>query len=602
MKNRKVYFIVSFFILLLVISAVIYLKMLHKTKDELIAEKYAHSAKVLQNRIHDMIVSKQKATLSLALTLAHMNKNLSNFIENKNIPRNYYKTLLLEYKKDTFYKNIWIQILDKQGTSLYRSWSAYHGDNLLAFREDIRQMLHKPQSRFSISVGKFDLSIKAMVPVFDEKNFIGMLEVVSHFNSIAEQLRQNGIDSVVLADKKYKKRLQHPFTKFFVGDYYVANKDVKSKLLNYLKEYGVTNYLDNGYKIENGYFIVSYVLKNNDKVVGTYITFEKTDDLSLKNINDFVMQWILFGILSLMAVIGLINIVLYIILRKQKKYYQNIVDGSTNIVLVNDAKQIIEANKTFFQFFSEYKSVKEFTKQYQCICEFFVKSDGYIKKEMEGLNWVEYIKKYPEKDNKIKMRIKEKIYYFSVSASIISEKPLKNAIVLSNITKQEIYKHELEKMTITDPLTNIKNRRYYEQRIQKEISRSCRYKEPLSLIIFDIDHFKQVNDTYGHEIGDTVLIEYTRLISTMLRETDELCRIGGEEFVIITPHTTRLEAYKMAEKIRKAVSQYKGVVPITLSFGVSECQDCENKDSLFKRTDQALYEAKNSGRNKVVIG
>jgi diguanylate cyclase (GGDEF)-like protein len=221
---------------------------------------------------------------------------------------------------------------------------------------------------------------------------------------------------------------------------------------------------------------------------------------------------------------------------------------------------------------------------------------------MDGLHWVEYVKRHPEKDNKIKMRINDRIYYFLVSASLVSEKPLRNAIILSDITKEEVYKHELEKLTITDPLTGMKNRRYYEQSIAQEISRACRYKEMLSVILFDIDHFKRVNDVYGHDVGDDVLVEYSALIKSMLRDTDELCRIGGEEFIIIAPHTPQVDAYVIAEKIRKAVEEAHLVIPITISFGVAQYEHCEEKDNLFKRADNALYKAKSTGRNKVVLG
>ena len=602
MKNKKIYLIALFSIFFLVISTVIYLKMLHKTKDELIAEKYTQNAKILQNRIQDMIISKQKATMALAITLAHADKDLPLYIKNKQIPFNYYNPLLAKYKKDTLYKNIWIQILDKKGTSLYRSWCKNKGDALAPYRKDVESMLLSLQNKSSISVGKHDLNIKSMVPIFEDKKIIGIIEVISHFNSIAKRLQKSGIESIVLADKKYKKQLKHPFTNFFINNYYVANKNAKPEFMQYLKRNGIKNYLQNGFKIENGYFIVSYALKNDNKTIGTYITFQKVDDLSLKSINDFVIRWMLFGILGLMCVIGIINIVMYSILRKQKKYYQNIVDSSTNIVLVRNSKHILEANKIFFNFFKEYQTLDAFKAEHNCICDFFIKSEGYISREMEGINWVEYIKIHPEKPNKIKMSLDDKIYYFLVSASEISKDPARDVIILSDITTEEIYKEELEKLTITDTLTQIKNRRYYELTIAKEVERACRYKKPLSIVMLDIDFFKKVNDEHGHDVGDKVLVEYTRLIKSMLRNTDEFCRVGGEEFIIIATDTSEIDAYTMTEKIRKAVETHHIVLPITMSFGVVQYKNCEDKDSLFKRVDNALYKAKNSGRNRVVIG
>ncbi|WP_297440019.1 diguanylate cyclase [Sulfurimonas sp.] len=602
MKNRRSYFIVVFLIFLFSISAVVYIVMLEKTEKQLLVEKYANNAKNLQNRIHDNIVAKQKSTLALAITLAHTDKNLSKFIINKRVPYNYYDDLLAKYSKSTLYKNIWIQVLDKHGVSIYRSWSKHHGDNLSHYREDIVKFLIAPKNEFFISVGKFDMSIKAIVPIFDNNIFIGMIEVISHFNSISKQLSRSGIDSIVVADKKYKTQLKFPVTKLFIDDYYVANYDAKPELMEYLKKNNIQNYLDSGYKIENGYFIVSYKLENSSENIGSYITFQKLDDLSLKSIKDFMLQWILFGILILMLAVSIINIILYMVLRKQKKYYQKIMNNSTNVVLINEGNQILEVNSRFFQIFNEYKTLKEFKEKYNCICEFFVEDEGYIKEEMDGKSWVEYILAYPNKTNKIKLYLNGRIYYFLISASIISDKPLRHAIVLSDITTEEIYKEELEKLTITDPLTNVRNRRYYELRIEKEVSRACRYNEKLSIILFDIDFFKKVNDEHGHDVGDKVLMEYTKLVKSMLRDTDELCRIGGEEFVIIATHTSQIDTYVIAEKIRKAIEEHHMILPITVSFGVAEYKDCESKDSFFKRADNALYEAKKSGRNRVVLG
>jgi diguanylate cyclase (GGDEF)-like protein len=600
MKNSRLYFIIVLFFF--AASAAVFMEMLKKTENELISAKYAKSATNLQNRIHDKIISKQKSTLALALTIAHRDKNLVQFIKNKEVPQDYFDDLLVKYSKYTLYKNIWIHVLDRRGVSIYRSWNEHHGDNLSLVRNNVAKLIQSPEIKLSISVGKFDMSIKAIVPVFDDTRFVGMIEVISHFNSISKQLDKNSIESVVVSDKRFRDQLKFPVTKLFIDDYYVANKDAKPELLEYLKKNSVEKYLGSGYKIENGYFIVSYKLQNHGEYIGTYITFQKLDDFSFESIHDFVFQWVLFGIISLMAVIGLINMVLYYILRKQKKYYQNIVDSSTNIVIVNEPDQIIEVNRRFFDIFNEYKTLDEFKSQHSCICDFFIDEKGYIQKEMDGIDWVTYVKIHPEKANKVKILYNGRTYYFLVSASVISEKPLRNAVVLSDITAEEIYKEELEKLTITDPLTGAKNRRYYELRAAAEASRACRYKEPLSILLFDIDHFKKVNDEHGHDVGDQVLIEYTKLVKSMLRDTDELCRIGGEEFVIITPHTSQIDAYKLAEKIRKEIEEHHKVLPITVSIGIAQYKDCESKDELFKRADNALYEAKESGRNRVVLG
>ena len=602
MKNNKIYLLIALVVVLAVIAVVSYFYFLKTTKSELINSNYEENAKVLRKNLESKIYSKQKATLALALTLAQHDKELVGHILNSEIPTDYYQDIISQYKYNTFYKNIWIQVIDKNGISLHRSWTKKHGDDLSKIRNDIKSMIEIHEPKISISTGKYDMSIKAIAPVYNHEEFIGAVEIISHFNSIANQLEKYAVNSIVIADTKYKDQLKYPWTKTFIGGNYVSNINAKKEFIKYLSKRGISPYFNNKYRVENGYLIVSYLLKNNTEVVGSYIMFEKLNDISSKNIDDFIFKWLIFGVIIVMGIMGVVNIGMYLILRKQKLYYKNIIDTSDTIVIINDSKKILNVNKIFFDYFSDYKDLMSFKEEHDCVCDFFVEEENYLHKNMDGIKWVEYLLKYPNYNNKIKMNIGGNIVYFLASASIISQKPYQVSITLSDITEQEMYKHELEQLTVTDPLTNANNRRYYEDKIEDEITRSCRYEEALSIIMFDIDNFKKVNDTYGHDVGDDVLIVYTKLIASILRENDKLCRIGGEEFVIITPHTSAMDAYKLAEKIRKKVEHHKEVLAITMSFGVTTYKDCEDKDSMFKRADNALYEAKSTGRNRVVLG
>lgn len=161
---------------------------------------------------------------------------------------------------------------------------------------------------------------------------------------------------------------------------------------------------------------------------------------------------------------------------------------------------------------------------------------------------------------------------------------------------------EKEHLTLTDPLTQIGNRRFFTKVFQDELDKSSRYKRPLSLIIFDIDHFKNINDTLGHHVGDTVLEELSFVVNTQLRSSDHLARWGGEEFTIVLPESDLEQAIVTAEKLRKMIEIHPFSVrqSITCSFGVIQCRDNESVDSALGRVDTKLYEAKESGRNKVV--
>jgi diguanylate cyclase len=155
-----------------------------------------------------------------------------------------------------------------------------------------------------------------------------------------------------------------------------------------------------------------------------------------------------------------------------------------------------------------------------------------------------------------------------------------------------------------DPLTELPNREAYNERIAAEFQRWRRYKHPLTLAICDLDHFKKINDSLGHQAGDRVLKVISRSIAKRLRQVDFFGRYGGEEFVVIMPETNSEQACSVLEKIRIAIAEtafnYKGQpLPITLSMGITQFRDGDTIDSAFARADEALYSAKADGRNRV---
>ena len=290
---------------------------------------------------------------------------------------------------------------------------------------------------------------------------------------------------------------------------------------------------------------------------------------------------------------------LFWIYKNTKLYYKTIVDNTINIVLVNKNGKIIDANKRFFEYFG-YSSLKDFNKEHNCICEYFVDDeDGFISQKIDGEDWFEYLYKNQHKLYKAKLNINGTIYYFKVGITKLSNKSNSYAIVLADITKEiEVYK-KVEKLTKIDPLTQIGNRREFFESLESFKKLSDRYGRVFSLIMFDIDNFKQINDSFGHDVGDKVLKEYAKLIKSTLRDSDIFCRTGGEEFGIILPEITLDDAIKVAQKIRKKVESANLVVPITISLGVVEYKTNETIDNLYARADRLLYKAKRNGKNKV---
>jgi len=162
---------------------------------------------------------------------------------------------------------------------------------------------------------------------------------------------------------------------------------------------------------------------------------------------------------------------------------------------------------------------------------------------------------------------------------------------------------DIERMSQTDPLTRIANRKKFEEELIREKARADRYQHPLSLVIFDIDYFKTVNDTYGHQTGDQVLQELAALVMDNIRDIDFFARWGGEEFVLILPGTGLIEAHDCIEKLRQIISRHE-ILPdlrITCSFGVTQYQEGDKVDQMFSWIDDALYLAKHNGRNRVEV-
>jgi two-component system, cell cycle response regulator len=165
----------------------------------------------------------------------------------------------------------------------------------------------------------------------------------------------------------------------------------------------------------------------------------------------------------------------------------------------------------------------------------------------------------------------------------------------------------MERLAITDGLTGLFNHRYFSEVAEKELARAARYQKPLSLIMIDLDYFKQVNDQFGHLMGDQILQLISRNCTKILRKIDIISRYGGEEFCVILPETDIKEAAAVAERLREAIASSQlvtkeGVVKVTGSLGVASLGMCEAEiKKLINCADKALYEAKKAGRNQVKV-
>lgn len=210
------------------------------------------------------------------------------------------------------------------------------------------------------------------------------------------------------------------------------------------------------------------------------------------------------------------------------------------------------------------------------------------------------------KNNKV---VNEIFNYMQQDITIIPydlEKKLIRVYIYDKTTYCEI-NYKLKKLSNIDPLTNLYNRRYFGEVSKKLLNLALRNNQNICIAILDIDFFKKINDTYGHNVGDEVLKLITKNMNKYIRKSDVLARIGGEEFAILLNNTNEENAFLLAEKIRIAIENLNYInnnkeIKTTISLGISQLtQEDYDLDSIIIRADKALYEAKNTGRNKSVI-
>ncbi|QWR76894.1 GGDEF domain-containing response regulator [Candidatus Magnetomonas plexicatena] len=290
----------------------------------------------------------------------------------------------------------------------------------------------------------------------------------------------------------------------------------------------------------------------------------------------------------------------------KNEFIKTILDNNPAYVLLTDEEDIFFMNKSFLHFLG-YDTFDEFKSNGLNINRFLVVKDDAFYKNKSFTEWMTEVIHRKEKQHIVylagKEQLKSEAGAYLISATQIPEiqHTDRYLITFTDISGIESERRRFQDMACKDPLTSIFNRKKFEDELEKEILRTERYKTSLTMMIFDIDHFKSINDTYGHQAGDAVLIELTEIVTANVRKTDIFARYGGEEFVVITPETTLIGAIELAEKLRELIqnNNFSHVGHVTCSFGVSEYMNSESSHTFIKKADYALYIAKNNGRNRV---
>ncbi|MGD9971393.1 MAG: diguanylate cyclase [Sulfuricurvum sp.] len=489
-QKRSNYFLIVFF---LVVVAVVWVIIDFYRQEKI--ETYQRNnfitlSSIANQKIDTLIDEKRNATLVIALSLS-TNYEIKEALLHKTDVKPLITMFSEALKSHTDFKNVWIQIVDPQGISLARSWNNKRNENLAAFRSDVRKMIASPQPMATISVGKFDMTFKAMVPVYDEhKGFSGFVETISHFNSIAKKLEDEGFKTLIVVDKRFTKQLTKPFTKIFVNGNYIANSNADPALLQLLQNKGLP-----------------YFTKNPDH----YTVDEKDQQLIIR-------------------------------------YTLNDIMG----------------------------------------------------KITEGSSWVDAISELAESERIIMIADRKGVkYIFRIEVNHISDNfKVVSLIDITETTEENI---RLQNKIFYDPLTHVHNRDFFETQTGPLIQIAELQKKQLALTIFDIDYFKLVNDTYGHNTGDKILSSLAALVKQSLRSEDELIRWGGEEFIILFITDSLHSAIHIIDNLRKKIEAhpFEKVPSLTCSFGITLTRKDEALLDTLQRADEALYQAKNDGRNCV---
>ncbi|MDK2061889.1 PAS domain S-box protein [Aliarcobacter butzleri] len=291
-----------------------------------------------------------------------------------------------------------------------------------------------------------------------------------------------------------------------------------------------------------------------------------------------------------------------IVQKKLEESYKNLerlIESQDNIVILTDGENIKFANQKFFDFLG-FENLDNFRKYHKCICEFFLEKDKFFLEK--DTHWINEIKTIEESKRIVSMIDKDfKEHAFSVSVNIFDEEEM--IVSFTDISETILKNISLEEKIIRDKLTNAYNREFFDKNYKKLIYEYNTNHSKLAVAMLDIDHFKLVNDTHGHDVGDEVLIQFVEIINNSSRKNDILIRWGGEEFILVLQLNSENTLPKILENLRKAIEDYDfpKIGKKTCSIGGTIYQDNEDIIKTIKRADEAVYEAKAAGRNKVII-
>lgn len=282
-----------------------------------------------------------------------------------------------------------------------------------------------------------------------------------------------------------------------------------------------------------------------------------------------------------------------------KRYLQTILNAQKHMIYITDGERLINTNDAFLSF-TGFKTMYDFIKAHQLPRNIYEKSEGDAYIDTQNPKWLNTVAENPKDIYKIRIKKEDTVYIFIPSVEKVRiNDMMQYVVILTDISELESEKENLRVIAMTDQLTGACNRFKFNAVIEEKFATSKRYKTPLSVIMFDVDDFKSINDRYSHEVGDAILKRLAHIVKAEIRQSDLFIRWGGDEFVIILSNTTKASTGIVAEKIRKRFEDFtfENVSSVTCSFGVATLEAEDSVSKFIAKADEAMYQAKLAGRN-----
>lgn len=496
-----------------------------------------------------------------------------------------------------------MQFHNADGTSLLRMHQPkVYGDPIASQRPMVAYIHQHHILSYGFEEGRQGLAFRMLVPIIDQGKYLGAIEFGLSTPFITEKIyRHTGYASTFFIKQKFLGVFSHLDNYLQIGNYIATN--IPAKFLPLLEQFKKENssFQNSVIQYDNQTFAITAMPVKNylKEPMGAIIFILPVSDFG-KHVFQMIVATAVIAF-SLIIILGLIinNIYNKVAnkMRFQEMYSQTVLDAIPSPIIVTDGHKIIAANQTFLSYF-HYTNIFDFKRDHACVCEYFEEgdTDDYLMPMLNDQRWTEYITDHPLMNHKAKITMDEKTTIFDVKLSLLRFKEEDRYVVIFTDISS------MQSISMTDPLTGIANRLHFSMVYEHSINVALREKLPLGIIFFDIDHFKQVNDVYGHLLGDEILKNIAELVKQRLRKSDIFARWGGEEFIILLPDTSLEETFQVAEMLRSTIESetFEAAGNITCSFGITVLIENESADMLLKRVDELLYRAKEEGRNRIV--